>query len=111
MQGSTYSHAISWNRLRLLASQSQSAMVLQICSVISLSIVKGVGTPQIAPTKRVQFSGYDWRVRTIASDWGGLNNLYDGDNAWTDANGALHLRIKKKAGRWSCADLAVILLD
>src|SRR5215469_9643031 len=38
-------------------------------SVISLTIVKGVGTPQIASTKPLQFSGYDWRVRTIASDW------------------------------------------
>jgi hypothetical protein len=76
-------------------------------SVVSLTIVKGVGTPQLAPTKPLQFSGYDWRVRTIASDWGGLNNLYDGDNAWTDQTGALHLRIKKKAGRWSCADLAI----
>jgi hypothetical protein len=76
-------------------------------SVISLTIVKGVGPPQFAPTKPLEFSGYHWEVRTIASDWGGLNNLYDGDNAWTDASGALHLRIKKKAGRWSCADLAL----
>ena len=76
-------------------------------SVVSLTIVKGVGSPQLAPTKPLQFSGYEWRVRTIASDWGGLNNLYDGDNAWTDASGALHLRIKKKEGRWSCADLAL----
>jgi len=76
-------------------------------SVISLATVKGVGSPQLAPTKPLQFSGYQWQVRTIASDWGGLNNLYDGDNAWTDASGALHLRIKKKAGRWSCADLAL----
>jgi len=76
-------------------------------SVRALTIVKGVGPPQFAPTKPLQFSGYEWRVRTIASDWGGLNNLYDGDNAWTDASGALHLRIKKKEGRWSCADLAL----
>ncbi len=72
-------------------------------SVISLTIVKGVGPAQFAPTKPLHFSGYDWKVRTIASDRGGLNNLYDADNAWTDASGALHLRMKKKAGRWSCA--------
>jgi len=76
-------------------------------SVRSLTIVKGVGAPQLAATKPLQFSGFEWRVRTIASDWGGLNNLYDSDNAWTDASGALHLRIKKKEGRWSCADLAL----
>jgi hypothetical protein len=36
-----------------------------------------------------------------------LNNLYDADNAWTDASGALHLRIKKRAGKWSCAELEI----
>jgi hypothetical protein len=75
--------------------------------VAALEIVKGVGTPQLAPTKPLHFSGYDWKVRTIASDRGGMNNLYDPDNAWTDASGALHLRIKKKADRWSCAEVIV----
>jgi hypothetical protein len=36
-----------------------------------------------------------------------VNNLYDPDNAWTDASGALHLRIKKRAGRWSCAEVVL----
>ena len=52
-------------------------------SVVAVQIVKGVGPTQFAPTKPVNFSGYEWKVRTIASDRGGLNNLYDGDNAWT----------------------------
>jgi len=69
------------------------------------NIVKGVGEPQFAPTKPLHFSGYDWKVRTIASDRGGMNNLYDPDNAWTDASGALHLRIKKKTDRWSCVEV------
>ena len=73
--------------------------------VALVKIVKGVGEPQFAPTKPLHFSGYDWKVRTIASDRGGMNNLYDADNAWTDASGALHLRIKKKGDRWSCAEL------
>ena len=33
-----------------------------------------------------------------------MNNPYDGDNAWTDASGALHLQITRKSGRWSCAE-------
>jgi len=74
-------------------------------SVVLVKIVKGTGTPQFAPTKPLKFSGYDWEVRTIASDKGGTNNLYDPDNAWTDASGALHLRIRKKGDRWSCAEL------
>jgi len=44
-------------------------------------------------------------VRTIAGDRGGLNNLYDGDNAWTDDSGALHLRIHKRGARWACAEV------
>jgi hypothetical protein len=76
-------------------------------SVIAVSTVKGTGAIQLAPTKPLAFSGYDWHVRTIASDRGGMNNLYDPDNAWIDASGALHLRIKRRAGRWSCAEVVL----
>jgi len=74
-------------------------------SVVTVSIVKGTGAPQLAPVKPLHFSGYDWEVRTISADRGGLNNLYGADNAWIDASGALHLRITKKGDRWSCAEL------
>ena len=74
-------------------------------SVANVAIVKGVGDIQFAPTKPLHFSGYDWKVRTIASDRGGLNNLYDADNAWTDASGALHLHIRKKESKWSCVQM------
>jgi hypothetical protein len=74
-------------------------------SVTVVTIVKGVGTPQFAPTGSLKFSGYDWGVRMIESDKGGTDNLYDPENAWTDASGALHMQIKKKSGRWSCAEI------
>jgi hypothetical protein len=74
-------------------------------SVALVTIVKGVGAPQFAPTGSLTFSGYDWAVRTIASDKGGMNNLYDPENSWTDASGALHMQIKKKSGMWSCAEI------
>jgi hypothetical protein len=76
-------------------------------SVVTVSIVKGTGAPQLAPVKALRFSGYDWEVRTISSDRGGLNNLFGADNAWLDASGALHLRITKKEDRWSCAELEI----
>jgi len=72
-----------------------------------VKIVKGVGTPTFAQRAPLKFSGYDWSVRTIASDRGGTNNLYDADNAWTDSTGALHLRIIKKGDRWSCAEVSL----
>ena len=74
-------------------------------SVAFVTIVPGSGTMQLAPVGSLKFSGYDWSVRTIESDKGGLSNLYDAENAWTDAAGALHMRITKKAGRWSCAEI------
>ncbi len=76
--------------------------------VATVAIVKGSGTPTFAPTKPLKFSGYDWGVRTVPSTRGGSENLYDPDNAWTDANGALHLRITHRAGSWYCAQLALI---
>src|SRR6202044_921349 len=49
--------------------------------VALVTIVKGVGTPQLAPAASLKFSGYDWGVRMIASDKGGSKNLYDPENA------------------------------
>ena len=74
-------------------------------SVALVTIVKGSGTPQFAPTGSLKFSGYDWGVRMIESDKGGMSNLYDTENVWTDPRGALHMQIKKKSGRWSCAEI------
>jgi hypothetical protein len=74
-------------------------------SIALVTIVNGGGTPQFAPTGSLQFSGYDWRVRMIANDKGGTNNLFDPENAWADARGALHMQIKKKSGGWSCAEI------
>ncbi len=77
----------------------------QVGSIALVTIVKGVGTPQLAPTSSLKFSGYDWGVRMIESDKGGMSNLYDAENAWTEASGALHMQITKKSGRWSCAEI------
>ena len=74
-------------------------------SVALVTTVKGSGTPQFAPIGSLKFSGYDWGVRKIDSDKGGMNNLYDPENAWTDAKGALHMRITRKSGSWACAEI------
>ena len=74
-------------------------------SVVALKIVNGVGSLPDLPTVPLRFSGYDWKVRTTDAARGGLNNLYDADNAWTDKLGALHLRISKKPKGWTCAQV------
>jgi len=75
--------------------------------VISVAVVKGSGPPTFAPTKPLKFSGYDWAIRTVSSNRGGAYNLYDPDNVWTDANGALHMRITNRSGLWYCAQLSL----
>jgi len=74
-------------------------------SVAAVATVKGAECASTV-SKTLQFSGYEWRIRNAPSDRGGLNN-YDPSNAWTDARGALHLRIAKISGEWTCAEVTV----
>jgi hypothetical protein len=76
-------------------------------AIVLTAITKGVGPIILAPTKPLKFSGYDWNARTIASDRGGTSHPYRGENAWTDDKGALHLRIAKFSGEWSCAEVVL----
>jgi hypothetical protein len=61
--------------------------------------------PPVLPSKTIQFSGYDWIVRSAASSRAGSHNSFDPANAWTDDKGALHLRISKTDGRWTSAEV------
>jgi hypothetical protein len=72
--------------------------------VIAIASVKGTGDLMTRPPKVLTFSGYEWDVRDIPSDRGGPND-YDPDNAWTDANGLLHLKLAKRDGRWTSAEV------
>lgn len=72
--------------------------------VVALKIVSGEKS-ELATPKTIQFSGYEWQVRNVSSTRGGRNNDYSNANAWTDANGFLHLRIARTAGEWSCAEV------
>jgi hypothetical protein len=54
----------------------------------------------------LQFAGYEWTVRAAPSDRGGPNK-FDPANAWTAADGALHLRIAGAPGRWTCAEVTL----
>jgi hypothetical protein len=72
--------------------------------VVAVTTAKGgTGT---AVSKTLFFSGYEWRIRDAPSDRGGGND-YDRSNAWTDSNGALHLRIAKVSGKWTCAEVTL----
>jgi hypothetical protein len=72
--------------------------------VAAVSVTKGAS---VSPSPTLQFSGYEWRIRNAVSSRGGRNNPYSADNAWTDAKGALHLRINKTRDRYECAEVAL----
>lgn len=73
--------------------------------VVALATARAGGAVSVA-SKTIMFSGYEWRVRDAPSNRGGENN-YEPSNAWTDADGALHLRIAKVAGQWTCAEVSL----
>jgi hypothetical protein len=73
--------------------------------VVAAVIAKG-GSSGAAISKTLSFSGYEWRIRDAPSSRGGWNN-YDASNAWTDSSGALHLRIVKVSGEWTCAEVTL----
>jgi len=73
--------------------------------VAAVVVAKG-GSSGPTVTQTLFFSGYEWRIRNAPSDRGGHDN-YDPSNAWTDSDGALHLRIAKVSGRWTCAEVTL----
>jgi hypothetical protein len=71
-------------------------------AVLARAVVQGTkGTPQ----KIVEFSGYQWAVRSTASDRGGVRNVFAPANVWTDSGGFLHLRVARQAERWTSAEV------
>ena len=74
--------------------------------VVAVATVKGSGEIPIRTRKALTFSGYEWEVRQTPSDRGG-GNLYAGENAWTDPEGFLHLRLMQHDGRWTSAEVAL----
>ena len=74
-------------------------------SVVRLLVAPG--DPKAKAVRHtLQFAGYEWIVRAAPSDRGGPNQ-FDPANAWTDADGAVHLRIAGAPGRWTCAELTL----
>jgi hypothetical protein len=81
---------------------TMSALPLPGGGVVAVASAKGV-TSGSSVSKTVFFGGYEWRIRDAPSNRGGMN-MYDPSNAWTDSDGALHLRIAKIANQWTCAE-------
>jgi hypothetical protein len=55
----------------------------------------------------ITFSGRTWRVKNPATRFGPGPNHFSNDarNVWVDGNGALHLAITNRDGKWQCAEI------
>jgi hypothetical protein len=74
--------------------------------VAALAIVDDRGTAAIfPPPKTLNFSGYEWALSSASIYRAGSKNQFDPGNAWTDPNGALHLRISGSPGKWTAAEV------
>lgn len=73
-----------------------------------VAIVTAKGDTSATPiSPGVQFSGYEWRVRTAPSSRGDRPNPYSAANVWPDSDGALHMRIAKESDKWTCAEVTL----
>lgn len=62
-------------------------------------------------TKRLWFSGYEWSIKDSRGVRTGPGDNYFSEstsNVWVDAQGRLHLKICKRAGLWSCAEVVSV---
>ena len=75
-------------------------------SVLAVKSTRGVPTAGV-PEQILRFSGYDWRVRQLASDRYGTPHLYAPSNVALDAKGYLHLRVTKEGDDWICSEVAL----
>jgi hypothetical protein len=73
--------------------------------VLAVASAKTGGSATVV-SKTLLFSGYEWRVRDAPSNRGGQND-YHASNAWTDSDGALHLRIARISDEWTCAEVSL----
>jgi hypothetical protein len=74
--------------------------------VLAVSTIEGMRSATV-PAPWLHFSGYDWEVRQIPSDSGGIMHINSASNVWTDPKGQLHLRIARSGGQWTCAEIGL----
>ncbi len=72
--------------------------------VRAISVADGPMLEQQA-RKTLHFSGYEWDVRQDQVTVAGTRTYFSPANAWVDGKGFLHLRIFKREGLWTSAEL------
>ena len=86
---------------RLLATLFPAMHWKKKCCLSGLLLVMSFS----APGKDIEFGGYAWTVR---SGKGGPGpNQWEENNVWLDTATNLHLKISRREGQWSCAELTM----
>ncbi len=87
-------------------------MLKRLCGCLALpalALVLAAAAPAArpSPVRTIQFSGYDWAVKSSVHRLGPGPNYFSSstDNVWVDSQGRLHLRITYSKGRWYCAEV------
>jgi hypothetical protein len=73
--------------------------------VLAVTVVRGIGPLTQPASKKVQFSGYEWKAVNAVSDRNGVPNAYDPTNVLIDSKGFLHLQIIRKDNHWTCSEV------
>lgn len=73
--------------------------------MLVLGVALGLAGGGAAAAATLEFSGYSWTVR--AGQGGPGPNTWDPGNVWVDTEGHLHLRLRQRDGKWSCAEVTL----
>lgn len=86
-------------------------ILVLLIAMSSCSSSTDENTQPIEPiTRIIDFSGFEWVVRTSddAKQGPGPNLFSDSeDNVWVDDDGRLHLKIVQKGGNWYCSGITL----
>jgi len=71
----------------------------------ALVVTALLAAPAFAAATEIQFSGISWTVKTGSAGPG--PNLWSDSpqSVWVDAQGRLHLKIRRQKGKWYCAEV------
>lgn len=74
--------------------------------VVALAMVNHRGAAAVfPPPESLNFSGYEWAMRSGSTYRAGSRTVFEPANVWTDKSGALHLRISGSQGKWTAAEV------
>ncbi len=93
------SYQVAVSCMSAKGSRLKKHLVLAAVSTLLLS--------QLSLAKTLEWSGYEWHVKTSEEPFGPGPNMWSdaGDSVWVDGQDRLHLKIRNINGQWHCAEV------